>query len=110
MLRRGRSPRPSSAERSPHMPQVPMKATGGGLTGPPYTKKQGRYLAFIYYYTKLNGRPPAERDMQWYFRTTPPAVHDMVKALHERGLIERTPGKARSIRVALPRDELPDLE
>ena len=56
------------------------------MTGPPYTKKQGRYLAFIYYYTKLNVRPPAERDMQWHFRTTPPAVHDMVKALHERGL------------------------
>ncbi len=79
------------------------------MTAPRYTKKQGQYLAFIHYYTKVNGRPPAERDMERYFRVTPPAVHDMVKALHERGLIERTPRKARSIRVALPRDELPDL-
>jgi len=24
-----------------------------------YTQKQGQYLAFIFYYTKLNGVPPA---------------------------------------------------
>ena len=28
-----------------------------------YTPKQGQYLAFIYYYTKINGQPPAEHDM-----------------------------------------------
>jgi hypothetical protein len=33
-----------------------------------YTPRQGQYLAFIYYYTKLNGQPPAETDMQRYFR------------------------------------------
>ena len=79
-------------------------------TNPPYTKKQGQYLAFIYYYTKLHGMPPAEHEMQRYFRTTPPTVHNMVKTLHKRGLIERTPGKARTIRVLLPRESLPDLE
>jgi repressor LexA len=26
---------------------------------PDYTERQGQYLAFIYYYTRLNGRPPA---------------------------------------------------
>jgi hypothetical protein len=31
---------------------------------PPFTEKQGQYLAFIYAYTKLNRRPPAEADMQ----------------------------------------------
>jgi hypothetical protein len=30
---------------------------------PRFTERQGQYLAFIYYYTKLNGRPPAEADM-----------------------------------------------
>ncbi|WP_222596634.1 hypothetical protein [Dulcicalothrix desertica] len=35
-----------------------------------YTKKQGQYLAFIYYYTKINGCPPAEANMQRYFKTT----------------------------------------
>lgn len=80
------------------------------MTGPRYTRTQGRYLAFIHYYTRVNGRPPAERDMERYFGTTPSAVHGMVKALDRRGLIERTPGEARSIRVVLPREDLPDLE
>ena len=43
-----------------------------------FTEKQGQYLAFIYYYTRVNGRPPAEADMQGYFRVTPPSVHQMV--------------------------------
>ncbi len=48
--------------------------------------------------------------MQRYFQTTPPAVHEMVKTLDSRGFITREPGKPRTIRVLLPRDELPDLE
>jgi Mn-dependent DtxR family transcriptional regulator len=75
-----------------------------------YTDKQGQYLAFIYYYTKMNGRPPAELDMQKYFRVTPPSVHQMVLTLEQRGLIERTPWQSRSIRLLLPREELPDLD
>lgn len=76
---------------------------------PIYTAKQGQYLAFIYYYTKLNGQPPAEADFQRYFRVTPPAVHQMIVTLAEKGWIERTPGQARSIRLLLTRDQLPDL-
>ena len=53
--------------------------------GAQYTKKQGQYLAFIHYYTKLNGHPPDEFDMQRYFKVTPPTVHQMVVTLHERG-------------------------
>jgi DNA-binding GntR family transcriptional regulator len=37
-------------------------------------------------------------------------VHDMVLRLEANGLIERVPGKGRSIRVLVPREELPDLE
>jgi len=77
---------------------------------PEYTKKQGQYLAFIHYYTKLNRQPPAERDMQPFFCVTPPTVHQMVLTLEKRGFITREPGKARSIRVLLPPQELPDLE
>lgn len=77
---------------------------------PAYTPKQGQYLAFIYYYTKLNGRPPAERDMQIYFKVTPPTVHQMVLTLAERGFISREPGQPRSIQLLLPPDQLPDLE
>jgi len=75
-----------------------------------YTKKQGQYLAFIYYYTKLNGRSPAEADMQRYFRTTSPTVHNMVVQLERKGLIKKKPGEPRSIRVLLAREQLPDLE
>jgi Mn-dependent DtxR family transcriptional regulator len=76
----------------------------------PYTPRQGQFLAFIYYYTKLNGRPPAEADMVWYFGVSAPSVHQMVLTLAKRGLIERTPGQGRSIRLLLARDALPDLE
>ena len=75
-----------------------------------YSALQGQYLAFIYYYTKLHGLPPAEADMQRYFRVSPPSVHEMVKTLDRRGFITREPGKPRSIRLLLPREDLPDLE
>ena len=75
-----------------------------------YTEKQGQYLAFIYCYTKINGRPPAEADMQRYFRTTPPTVHQMVLTLERKGLISREPGKARTIQVLLPIEQLPLLK
>ena len=75
-----------------------------------FTDKQGQYLSFIYYYTKINGRAPAEADMERYFAVTPPSVHQMVLALESKGLIERTPGLGRSIRLRVAREELPDLE
>src|ERR1035437_3023391 len=74
-----------------------------------YTHKQGRYLAFIYYYTKIHGRSPAEADMQGYFRVSPPAVHQMVLSLEKMRFIERTPGQRRSIKLLFPREQLPDL-
>jgi repressor LexA len=74
-----------------------------------YTPKQSQYLAYIYCYTKLNGRPPAEVDMQRHFSATPPTVHDMIIRLEKKGFIERKPGTPRSIRLLLPKSELPDL-
>jgi Mn-dependent DtxR family transcriptional regulator len=75
-----------------------------------FTGKQGQYLAFIYNYTKIHGRPPAEADMQYYFAVSPPAVHQMILKLEEKGLISRVPGQARSIKVLLSPDQLPYLE
>ncbi len=77
---------------------------------PHHSQKQGQYLAFIYYYTKLNRRPPAEAEMQRFFRTTPPAVHNMVLQLEKKGFIERKPAQPRSIKLLVPRVELPELE
>jgi Mn-dependent DtxR family transcriptional regulator len=67
-------------------------------------------MAFIYYYTKLHGVPPAEADMQRYFKVSPPSVHNMVVTLEKRQLIKRTPGASRSIQLLLGRDQLLDLE
>ena len=75
-----------------------------------FTKLQGQYLAFIDAYTKLHGQPPAEADMQAYFKVTPPSVHRMVVALAKRGLVARIRGQARSIKILVPQDQLPDLE
>jgi DNA-binding MarR family transcriptional regulator len=75
----------------------------------PFTEKQGQYLAFIHAYVLLNGRPPAEADMQRHFRVTPPSVHRMVVELERRGLIRRQPGQARSITLTVAADRLPPL-
>jgi len=75
-----------------------------------FTAKQGQYLAYIYYYTKIHGRAPAESDFRRFFRVTPPVVHQMIKTLEARGFIDRQPGVARSIRLRLTRAELPELE
>jgi hypothetical protein len=53
-----------------------------------YTDKQGQYLAFIYYDSKIHGCSPSEAEMQQYFRVSPPATSDGL-----RGLIARTPGQ-----------------
>ena len=82
----------------------------GPSVAPPFTAKQGQYLAFIYNYTKIHGRAPAESDLERYFRVSPPAIHDMIKTLERNGLIERTPGQARSIRLCVQPEQLPRLK
>ena len=74
-----------------------------------FTPRQGQYLAFIHSYTKLHRCAPAEADIQSYFRVTPPSVHSMIVQLHKKGLIDRTPGQARSIRLRVQPQELPNL-
>ncbi|HJL20027.1 MAG TPA: MarR family transcriptional regulator [Sandaracinaceae bacterium LLY-WYZ-13_1] len=76
---------------------------------PAFTELQGQYLAFIYAYSKIHRRPPAETDMQRFFQVTPPTVHRMVKALHRKGLIHRVPGTPRSIELLVAPDDLPVL-
>ena len=83
------------------------RATNG--SGPGFTPKQGQYLAFIYAYTLVNGRPPAQADMQRFFQVTPPTVHQMLLTLEKAGLISRQPSTARSIAVQVDRADLPAL-
>lgn len=87
-------------------PAAPSAAPGTWI----FTPKQGQYLAYICQYSKIHRRAPSEADIQGYFGVTPPSVHNMIIALERNGLIERTPGQARSIRVLVPPEKLPPLE
>jgi hypothetical protein len=59
---------------------------------PSFSAKQDQYLAFIYNYTKIHHQAPAESDLE------------------RNGLIERTPGQARSIRLPVQPEHLARLE
>jgi Mn-dependent DtxR family transcriptional regulator len=58
-----------------------------------YTAKQGQYLAFIYHYSLLNRRAPAEFDIQKYFRLSAPTVHQMIVTL-DRAEPDKRSGRA----------------
>jgi Mn-dependent DtxR family transcriptional regulator len=74
-----------------------------------FTAKQGQYLAFIHLYTRLHRRPPAEADMQEFFRVSPPSVHQMILTLERSGFIKRLPRVARSIELLVDPKHLPEL-
>jgi proteasome lid subunit RPN8/RPN11 len=77
----------------------------------PWAEQQG-YIdrSPIDSYVTMYGRAPAEADLREFFQTTPPTVHQMILKLEEKGLISRVPGEARSIKLLLPRDEIPPLK
>ena len=74
-----------------------------------FTAKQEQYLAFIWAYSQINRRAPAETDFQRYFAVTAPSVHQMLKALDQLGLIDKKPDAARSIKLLVTPNELPIL-
>jgi hypothetical protein len=88
--------RQPSTERSPtrRLPRVIPRLDHVPMSSPvtSFTPKQGQYLAFIYAYTRVLGRPPAEADLQKHFGVSPPSVHQMVLTLERAGLIRRQPG------------------
>jgi DNA-binding MarR family transcriptional regulator len=89
--------------------QEQLNRMAGVSPSKPFTPKQGQYLAFIHLYTRLHRRPPAETDMQEYFRVSPPSVHQMVLTLERAGLIRRQPRTPRSIEVLVDPKHLPEL-
>ena len=78
--------------------------------GKGFTEKQGQYLAFIYTYSHMFRRAPAEADMQRHFRVSPPSVHQMVVTLERAGFIRRQPGVARTIELLVAPRDLPILK
>lgn len=91
-----------------------MKGSNGdhqqNFSNSTYTKRQGEFLAYIHQYSVVNGRAPAEADMQQFFRITPPSIHAMVLTLERRGFIRRIPGMARSITLIVSPESLPPLK
>lgn len=75
-----------------------------------FTALQEQYLAFIQQHTQLHRQVPAESDFQRHFKVSPPSVPRMINALEQRQLIHRNPGHARSVRVLLEADKIPDLD
>jgi Mn-dependent DtxR family transcriptional regulator len=74
-----------------------------------FTPKQGQYLAYIHLYTRPHRRPPAETDIQEYFRVTPPSVHQMIVTLERAGFLRKQPRTARSIELLVDPKLLPEL-
>lgn len=72
-----------------------------------FTVRQGEYLSFIHSYTTKVGVSPSFEDIARHFGTAPPNVNGMIKTLERRGLLSRTPGAARSLRVLVPAEVLP---
>jgi DNA-binding MarR family transcriptional regulator len=80
-----------------------------------FTKRRLTDLArtvpgFIYTYSHMFRRPPAETDMLRHFQVSPPSVHQMIVTLERNGLIRRQPGLARSIQILVAPKELPILD
>ena len=74
-----------------------------------FTDKQGQYLAFIYTYSHMFRRPPAETDMQRDFQVSPPSVYQMILTLERNDLIRRQHGVARTIQILVDPKDLPIL-
>ncbi len=98
------------AEPAPASPAARRNRPSQALAKAPlFTPTQGRYLAFIHRYQEKYGRSPAEGDLQRHMLVSGPSVHAMVVTLEQKGLIARTPGQARSIRLLVPREAIPAL-
>lgn len=79
-------------------------------TAPRFTHRQGQYLAYIHFYTKVHRIPPSENEIARYFGVAGPSAHRMILALEAKDLLWRTPGSPRTLRVRLDREEVPDLD
>ena len=90
----------------------PVSGSMGGPVGlaKPYPRWRWRLWPCIRITSTGLAWPPAEADMQRHFGVAPQTVHQMVLNLDRaRLLIERIPGKPRSIRVLGDPDSLPIL-
>ena len=74
---------------------------------PDFTPTQGRYLSFIHAYTEAFGQAPSMQEIADALKVQSPSVNGMLKTLDKKGLIERSPGVARSIEILLDPVKIP---
>ena len=74
-----------------------------------FTPRQGEFLAFIQRFTERHGVAPSFGEIAAHFGTSSPSVNGMIKTLERRGLLNRVPGAARTLRVEVPAELLPDI-
>ena len=82
----------------------------GQTSSPKMTGRQQEFLAFIHEYGKIHGRSPSESEICRYFGLTPPSVHSAIVRMEKAGLIARSAGQARSIRILVAEPDIPKLE
>ena len=102
-----RAERELIARTEPESRSVPATKPATAAADVPFTKTQGRYLAFIHRYISRFGRAPSESDIQRHFLVSAPSVNAMMQTLTRKGLISRVPGVPRSIKLLVPPDLLP---
>jgi Mn-dependent DtxR family transcriptional regulator len=64
-------------------------------------------LAFIYTYSHMFRRPPAETDMQRHFQVSPPSVHQMIVTLERMASLGVNPASAEASKSSLLRKTCP---
>ena len=75
-----------------------------------FTEKQGQYLAFIYTYSHMFRRPPAETDMQRHFRRQPALGPSDDRHARTQRLHSPSTGRPRSIELLVAPENLPILK
>ena len=84
------------------------RMAGVSLAAKIFTAQAGA-ISGVHLYTRLHRRPPAEADMQQYFRVSPPSVHQMVLTFKREGFIKWQPLSPRSIELLVDPKHLPEL-
>jgi hypothetical protein len=74
------------------------------------TRAQGQLVAYVYWYTKVHRVPPAENEIADFLGIRGPSAHEMILRLESKAILSRRPGEPRTIKILLPREEIPDFE
>jgi len=88
--------------------RTPRSVPGATSSPSSITRRQGEFLSFILRYTQKNGIAPSYEDMATHFGISSPSVNGMMKTLERNGFISRVPGAARTVRVEVRPEDLPE--